>query len=140
MTYLLLYDLVTGSIVGASIGADEETEAPEGYAYLAVTQEEWVYAESVDPAESAAVLSDSPQRTDPSMAPADARTILQDTGNYRANRREAYDPVGEQLDRLTAALEYLADQGIDIGREGREQVTRVRSVKRRFPKPDLPTL
>lgn len=141
MKYLLLFNEDTGAIVGHSIAPDDFLpEAPDGYAYLEAEVADWVLAEAVDPLDLTLTLADEPQRVDPYATPKTSSEILQENGNYRANRREAYDPIPEQLDRLTATLERLADQGVDIGKDGREQVTRWRAVKRRFPKSDLPTL
>jgi len=59
--------------------------------------------------------------------------IMRLHGLYGAARREAYDPLPEQLDRITKALAYLQDHGIDIGDHGREQVAHCLAVKNEFP-------
>lgn len=141
MKYLLLFSEGTGAVVGHSISPDDVLpDAPDGYAYAEAEPADWVLAVEVDPDDFSLTLAESPQRTDPYATPKPATEILQENGRYRANRRAAYDPIPDQLDRLTATLERLSDQGVDIGKDGREQVTRWRSVKRRFPKTDLPTL
>lgn len=141
MKYLLLFDESTGAIIGhAIVPEDVLPDAPDGYAYIEAEVAHWIYAESVDPVDFSLTLAAEPLRTDPYASPKAAAEILQENGNYRANRRDAYDPLPDQLDRVTAALERLADQGVDIGKDGREQVTRWRAVKRRYPKTDLPTL
>lgn len=52
-------------------------------------------------------------------------------------RAEAYDPIGDQLDRITKTFAYLAEQGIDIGKEGMEQVESSIKVKAKFAKKSL---
>lgn len=54
--------------------------------------------------------------------------------DYKLERQTAYDPIGDQLDRITKALEYLKNKGIDIGPDGIAQVTMVNEVKAEFPK------
>lgn len=54
---------------------------------------------------------------------------------YQEKRAKEYDPVGEQLDRVTKALKYLKAAGVDIGPDGSAQVERVDSVKQKYPKP-----
>ena len=53
---------------------------------------------------------------------------------YVQARRASYDPVGEQLGRITKALKYLQDKGVEIGPQGVEQIEHVEEVKARFPK------
>lgn len=141
MKYLLLFSDMSGDVVGHCVAPDDSLpDAPEGYAYLEAEVADWVLAEAVDTADLSLTLASEPQRIDPYASPKSTEEILQENGSYRANRRAAYDPIPDQLDRLTATLERLSDQGVDIGKDGREQVTRWRAVKRRYPKPDLPTL
>lgn len=54
--------------------------------------------------------------------------------NYARLRAPLYDPMSEQIDRITKTLAYLKEQGIDIGTHGVEQVDASLSVKERFPK------
>lgn len=141
MKYLLLFDETSGAVVGHCVVPDDNLpDAPAGYAYVEAEVADWVLAEAVDPADFSLTLAGAPLRNDPYASPKSAEEILQENGSYRANRRAAYDPIPDQLDRLTATLERLSDQGVDIGKDGREQVTRWRAVKRRYPKPDLPGL
>lgn len=49
-------------------------------------------------------------------------------------RRQSYDPVGDQLDRITKALKFLKDHNVDIGPDGDAQVTSSLAVKTKFPK------
>lgn len=60
--------------------------------------------------------------------------IMRLHGLYGAARREAYDALPDQLDRITKALAVLQEAGIDIGEAGREQVAHCQSVKAAFPK------
>ena len=61
------------------------------------------------------------------------KTHLQKT-QYREERAKAYEPVGEQLDRITKSLAFLKSQGVEIGPEGQAQVSMSDSVKGKFPK------
>lgn len=61
------------------------------------------------------------------------------TNHYSLLRRAAYDSTGDQLDRLTKALKYLSDNGLDIGPDGEAQLIMAfgeGGVKTRHPKPD----
>ncbi|WDE11338.1 hypothetical protein [Thalassomonas haliotis] len=49
-------------------------------------------------------------------------------------RAEGYDPLGDQLDRITKCLSHLAQNGVDIGEFGLAQVAHSEQVKQRFPK------
>lgn len=52
--------------------------------------------------------------------------------DYRAKRREAYPPIGEQLDALWKAL--AADPSA-LPQAAREMLDQVQAVKSKFPKP-----
>lgn len=52
----------------------------------------------------------------------------------RKKRGENYDPIGDQLDRVTKALAYLSEQGVDIGEDGLAQVNHVNEIKSKFKK------
>lgn len=54
--------------------------------------------------------------------------------NVDVKRREAHDPLAEQVGRITKSLAYLQSQGVDIGPDGAEQVARVQAVKDKFKK------
>jgi len=54
--------------------------------------------------------------------------------NYAPLRAAAYDPIYEQVERLTAALAYLQDSGVDIGPDGRAQIAHRQEVKANNPK------
>lgn len=54
--------------------------------------------------------------------------------DYRDQRGPEYPPIGEQMDRLTKALKYLDERGVDIGPDGRAQVEACAKVKAKFPK------
>ena len=49
-------------------------------------------------------------------------------------RAAGYDPLGDQLDRITKCLSYLAQNGVDIGEFGLAQVSHSEQIKLRFPK------
>lgn len=149
MKYLLLYNAETGAIVGHAIIPDTEDapRAPGGFSYAEVDAADWEYAErfNTDPLDLPClgpqlVLSGEKQRIDQSRTPINTADLIQAHGLYRANRRDAYDPIPDQLDRVTATLEKLAADGVDIGEAGREQVQSWRGVKTKFPKGSPPTL
>lgn len=50
-------------------------------------------------------------------------------------RAEEYDPIPDQLDRVTKVLKYLSANGVDIGPDGTDQVTMSDAVKAAHPKP-----
>lgn len=142
MSHLLLFSEATGAIVGSLITADGEDVpiAGDGYCYVAVSADEWEYVQSVNVSALAypchwpsLVLSPTKQRTDHSLNPASHAEVLQLHGFYQANRRDAYDPLAEQVGRITKALAKLAADGIDIGEHGAEQVNHCRDIKERFP-------
>lgn len=54
---------------------------------------------------------------------------------YKEKRAKEYDPIGDQLDRITKCLSNLKEAGVAIGPEGEEQITRVELVKAKYPKP-----
>jgi hypothetical protein len=56
-------------------------------------------------------------------------------GDYRARRREAYPPIGEQLDALWKALAELRRQGYSLGADADAMQAAVAAVKARFPAP-----
>lgn len=49
-------------------------------------------------------------------------------------RASGYDPLGDQLDRITKCLDHLAKNGVDIGEFGLAQVAHSEQIKQRFPK------
>jgi hypothetical protein len=49
-------------------------------------------------------------------------------------RAAHYDPLPEQIGRITKALAHLSAAGVDIGPDGLTQVDRAQAVKIRFPK------
>lgn len=133
MRYLLTYLLASGDIIGSQVvpyGIDPD--APSGCGIIcAPSQYQWERAVRVSNGQLE--LVSDPVREDPQKHEEPRSVILQRHGLYRANRREAYDPLPEQLDRITKALAYLQDHGIDIGDHGREQVAHCLAVKNEFP-------
>ena len=56
------------------------------------------------------------------------------SGSVDLARASHYDPLAEQIGRVTKALAHLAGAGIDIGGDGIDQINRVAAVKAKFPK------
>lgn len=133
MRYLLIYRLDSGEIIGSQVVPyGTVPDAPAGASvWCASSAYQWERAVRVGT--SGLELASDPVRHDPAKEAIPRETLLQQHGLYRANRREAYDPLPEQLDRVTKALAHLHAQGIDIGEHGLEQVERCRAVKNRFP-------
>lgn len=133
MRYLLTYLLKSGDIIGSQVVPyGTIPDAPAGASiWCASSAYQWERAVRVGP--SGLELATGPVRDDPEKTIIPRDTLLQQHGLYRANRREAYDPLPEQLDRVTKALAHLHAQGIDIGEHGLEQVERCLAVKSRFP-------
>lgn len=133
MRYLLTYDLSSGDIIGSQVVpyfVVPDTPAGAGI-WCASSPYQWERAVRV--LNGQLELVSNPVRDDPQKHEEPRSAILQRHGLYRANRREAYDPLPEQLDRITKALAYLQDHGIDIGDHGREQVAHCLAVKNEFP-------
>lgn len=135
MRYLLIYSLGTGDIIGSQVVPfGTVPDAPAGASvWCASSSYQWERAVRVGP--SGLELASDPVRADPAKVVIPRDALLQQHGLYRANRREAYDPLPEQLDRITKALAALREAGIDIGHDGDEQVNHCHNVKNRFPKP-----
>lgn len=133
MRYLLTYLIKSGDIIGSQVVPfGIEPDAPSGCGlFCAPSPYQWERAVRVSNGQLE--LVSNPVRDDPQKHEEPRSAILQRHGLYRANRREAYDPIPEQLDRITKALAHLHAQGIDIGEHGLEQVERCRAVKNRFP-------
>lgn len=55
---------------------------------------------------------------------------------YQEKRKQKYDPIPDQVERLTKALDFLQKSGVDIGPDGEEQVTRFNAVRAEYPKPE----
>ena len=53
---------------------------------------------------------------------------------HEAPRKEAYMPVGDQLDAIIKTFAHLESQGIDLGDAGRELVRHATEVKQHFRK------
>lgn len=133
MRYLLQYSLYSGEIIGHMVvpfSFAPEVGAGEG-CWATLSPKEWEHAIKVE--DGRLVMADAPVRMDPAASIMPRAEILQRHGHHRANRREAYDPLPEQIDRITKALAHLQAQGIDIGAAGREQVAHCASIKRSYP-------
>lgn len=137
MRYLLIYELDVGTVVGAmAVPFSVIPEIPAGRGvWCASSPQEWERASRVT--STGLELVDKPLRHDPAKNIIPESQCLQIQGHYRAARREEYDPIPEQLDRITKALAHLKDCGVDIGEDGDRQVDHCQSVKSRFPKPVL---
>ena len=134
MRYLLLYDLATGEITGSQVVSFSTIPDNDGNGcWVAANAYQWERAVRIG--NTGLELTSDPVRQDPAGQPRTRAEILQQHGMYRVNRREAYDSISDQLDRITATFEFLALRGIDIGAQGQEQVSRWRAVKDEFPKP-----
>ena len=59
-----------------------------------------------------------------------------DAWNFIQARQIAYPPLADQVGLITKALAFLADKGMDIGPDGKDQVRAIEEVKDRFPKPE----
>lgn len=134
MRYLLTYDLSSGDIIGSQVVPyGIEPDAPSGCGIIcAPSPYQWERAVRVS--NGRLDLVSNPVRDDPQKHEEPRSAILQRHGLYRANRREAYDPLPEQLDRITKALAYLKAAGVDIGEAGIEQVEHCQAVKAKYPK------
>lgn len=134
MRYLLTYDLASGEIKGSQVVSfGTIPDAPMGMGVWFVAEpDEWERAVRVTPA--GLELGIEPARTDPARAQPRREELLQQHGHYQVNRREAYDSLPEQIDRITKALAYLKAAGVDIGEAGIEQVEHCQAVKAKYPK------
>jgi hypothetical protein len=61
--------------------------------------------------------------------------VNKNIGHAQARVKE-YPSVGEQLDKIVKTFDYLHQQGVDIGPDGRQLVEDCQSVKNKFKKPD----
>lgn len=134
MRYLLTYDLASGEIMGSQVVSfNTIPDAPLGMGvWFATDPGEWERAVRVTPA--GLELGIEPARTDPARAQPRREDLLQRNGHYDENRRQSYDPLPEQIDRITKALAYLKAAGVDIGEAGIEQVEHCQAVKAKYPK------
>lgn len=131
MRHLLFYRLDDGVIESAMIVSYSTIpDAPEGMGIWAAGAAEWERAVRVT--KDGLDLAPTAIRTRPE-APKREAAIMR-AGLYRAARRERYDPVPEQLDRITKALAYLHESGVDIGEDGRMQVDHCQGIKAMYPK------
>lgn len=130
MRHILIYRLEDGAIESAMIVAYSTIpKAPPGMGIWAAGAGQWELAIRVT--KDGLELSPTPVRFSPETPSREA--VIMQAGLYQAARREQYDPIPEQLDRITKALAHLHAQGIDIGEHGLEQVERCQAVKSRFP-------
>lgn len=134
MRHILIYRLEDGAIESAMIVAYSTIpKAPPGMGIWAAGAGQWELAIRVT--KDGLELSPTPVRFSPETPSREA--VIMQAGLYQAARREQYDPIPEQLDRITKALAHLKDCGVDIGEDGDRQVDHCQSVKSRFPKPVL---
>lgn len=134
MRYLLTYALSTGAITGHQIvpyGVVPDIGHGEG-CWAASSPYQWERATRVG-THGLELVSD-PVRIDPAASMPGRVDLMQSHGHHQANRRESYDPVPEQLDRITKALGVLHAAGIDIGEAGLAQVEHCMAVKAKYPK------
>lgn len=54
---------------------------------------------------------------------------------FQKKRAADYEPIGDQLDRITKVFKRLKEAGVDIGPEGEAQINMVDAVKAKHPKP-----
>jgi len=54
--------------------------------------------------------------------------------NYADFRRSLYPPIGDQLDAVFKMIAYMADQGIDVGPDGKAWLEKIRKIKEMYPK------
>jgi len=52
---------------------------------------------------------------------------------YKELREREYPTLGDQLDNITKALQYLKENGVDIGPDGIMQVNACVAVKEKYP-------
>lgn len=57
---------------------------------------------------------------------------------HAESRAVEYPSFGDQLDRITKALKYLSDHGVNIGPDGEAQVSACDAVKEKHPKKPFP--
>lgn len=137
MRFFLVYSLESGDVVGHSVMTNDAVpDIPDGYGvWCAGSIDQWSRAIRISGTD--VIQADHLVRLPPGHIQVQRHDIIQAHGHYKANRRGAYDPVPEQLDRITKALAYLEAHGVDIGEAGKVQVARCRAVKEMFPKPVL---
>lgn len=132
MSYWLLYDMATGAIVGRSMGGLNPFQAPDGHSFYGASEEEYRLAVSLDLSGPSPVPVFGEEQVSIPPKPSGDDIALA-FGLYKPLRAAAYDDIGDQIDRITKALEKLHQAGIDIGEAGIEQVHRCAAVKARFP-------
>ena len=135
MRHFLGYCLETGVVSSGFVDAFCSVPSiPTGTGlWCAASPHEWEYGCKIE--NDRLVLSDIQQRQDPRKSELSLDECMMNAGLYQSARRDAYDPLPEQLDRITKALAALREAGIDIGHDGDEQVNHCHNVKNRFPKP-----
>lgn len=130
MRHILIYRLDDGVIESAmTVSYSTVPRAPAGMGIWVAGADQWERAVRVT--KQGLELSPTAVRSRPEVMSQSA--VVMQAGLYRAARREHYDPIPDQLDRVTKALAYLSEQGVDIGEHGRQQVERCQAVKSRFP-------
>lgn len=60
---------------------------------------------------------------------------IQHDEDYRKLRREAYPPMGEQLDAVVKLAQAMREQGVELPPETEAWINRCLAVKSKFPKP-----
>lgn len=137
MNSYLMYALGTGYVVGHLVSATGVIpDIPFGRGVWSVSDiDQWERATAIK--DNKLVLADIAQRQHPERLTATKAEVAQAHGLYSANRRDAYDPLPEQLDRITKALGFLRAAGVDIGEDGNQQVEHCQSVKAAFPKSSI---
>lgn len=133
MKHLLMFSISTGLVSSALIYHEDGMPLSSfGHEWAQVTPGQWEYTYAVLIDSHEPLLATEKQRTMPNLSAHEA--ILLSHGHYQSLRANAYDPIGDQLDRITKALAYLADQGIDISLAGKEQVKMAQDIKEKYPK------
>lgn len=135
MRRVLLFYIDTGIIFSGSVISHRTIPKISNScgAWFTESPHEWEYGYKIE--NDRLVLSDIQQRQDPCKSELSLDECMMVAGLYQSARRDAYDPLPEQLDRITKALAALREAGIDIGHDGDEQVNHCHNVKNRFPKP-----
>lgn len=134
MRYLLVFNLESGEIVGHQAQpCSAVSDIAQGMGCREVADiDDWERAIRIGA--SGLELAPEPVRHDPSRMQPTREDLLQRNGHYDENRRQSYDPLPEQIDRITKALAYLKAAGVDIGEAGIEQVEHCQAVKAKYPK------
>lgn len=135
MNLYLLYQPDTGEVVAHQLTEGWPT-APDGLLCWAC-RDAYQWERVVRVVDGVLELSDVPVRRHPRPIIPEREELLCQMGHGGRVRGESYDPISDQLDRITKALAHLKDCGVDIGEDGDRQVDHCQSVKSRFPKPVL---